>query len=182
MFVKNISEFKQIIEEIEKNNDYQRPQAFGIGVASTDSKGNILDAYYPSPNFQTNFATAAVLANVLGHKSGTASYRVNKEQLTEILSYFKPFENDGKVHDNIDVLKNLQKLMETVNENRKVIVAAFIAPADKDSGPHEVPDAYLRLHLLSHRLVKPHGINLTNIFKVLPNNVWTSEGAIAIDD
>lgn len=41
-----------------------------------------------------------------------------------------------------------------------------------------VEDAYLRLHLLSHRLVKPRSINVEGIFGVLPNVVWTQRGAI----
>lgn len=40
----------------------------------------------------------------------------------------------------------------------------------------DVPDAYLRLHLLSHRLVRPNELNLDGIFGVLPNVVWTSAG------
>src|SRR3954451_6011236 len=47
--------------------------------------------------------------------------------------------------------------------------------------PRDVPDAYLRLHLLSHRLVQPHGLNLDGIFGVLPNVVWTSAGPVEID-
>ena len=43
-------------------------------------------------------------------------------------------------------------------------------------------DAYLRLHLLSHRLVPPHGLNLDGIFGVLPNVVWTSVGPCAVED
>jgi 2,3,4,5-tetrahydropyridine-2-carboxylate N-succinyltransferase len=44
-----------------------------------------------------------------------------------------------------------------------------------------VPDAYLRLHLLSHRLVAPHGINLDGLIPVLPNVVWTSAGPCAVE-
>ena len=56
-----------------------------------------------------------------------------------------------------------------------------------DVGPHRDrpgraarrrADAYLRLHLLSHRLVRPHGINLDGIFGVLPNVVWTDAGPV----
>jgi len=47
-----------------------------------------------------------------------------------------------------------------------------------DQPPRNVPEAYLKLHLLSHRLVKPHGTNLEGLFGVLPNVAWTSEGAI----
>ena len=42
--------------------------------------------------------------------------------------------------------------------------------------PADVHDVYLRLHLLSHRLVRPHGANLTGIFSILPNVAWTSLG------
>ena len=49
---------------------------------------------------------------------------------------------------------------------------------DLDSAPTDAYDAYLRLHLLSHRLVKPHGLSLEGLFGVLPNVAWTSEGPV----
>jgi 2,3,4,5-tetrahydropyridine-2-carboxylate N-succinyltransferase len=52
---------------------------------------------------------------------------------------------------------------------------------DCDSAPRDARDAYLRLHLLSHRLVKPHGISLEGIFGLLANVVWTSAGPCAND-
>lgn len=52
---------------------------------------------------------------------------------------------------------------------------------DLSLAPKDVPDAYLRLHLLSHRLVKPHGLSLDGIFGILNNVVWTSHGPCAID-
>jgi 2,3,4,5-tetrahydropyridine-2,6-dicarboxylate N-succinyltransferase len=54
--------------------------------------------------------------------------------------------------------------------------------ADLDAPPADVPDAYLRLHLLSGRLVRPHGVNLTGIFGVLPNVAWTSLGPVRVTD
>jgi 2,3,4,5-tetrahydropyridine-2-carboxylate N-succinyltransferase len=53
---------------------------------------------------------------------------------------------------------------------------------DLDAAPSTVPDAYLRLHLLSHRLVQPHQVNLDGVFGVLTNVVWTSAGPCAVDD
>lgn len=47
--------------------------------------------------------------------------------------------------------------------------------------PKDAKDAYLRLHLLSHRLVKPHGQSLEGIFGLLANVVWTSAGPCAVD-
>src|SRR4051794_19841922 len=49
---------------------------------------------------------------------------------------------------------------------------------DLQAPPTDAYDAYLRLPLLSHRLVKPHGISLEGIFGVLPNVAWTSHGPV----
>jgi 2,3,4,5-tetrahydropyridine-2,6-dicarboxylate N-succinyltransferase len=52
---------------------------------------------------------------------------------------------------------------------------------DLDAPPADAVDAYLRLHLLSHRLVRPHGLDVTGIFGVLTNVVWTNQGPCAVD-
>ena len=52
---------------------------------------------------------------------------------------------------------------------------------DMTKPPVDAADAYLRLHLLSHRLVKPHGVALDGIFGLLSNVVWTSVGPCAVD-
>jgi 2,3,4,5-tetrahydropyridine-2-carboxylate N-succinyltransferase len=57
---------------------------------------------------------------------------------------------------------------------RTVIDALADAPID-------VPDAYLRLHLLSHRLVAPHGLSVEGMFAVLNNVVWTSLGPCPVE-
>ena len=51
-----------------------------------------------------------------------------------------------------------------------------------ESAPASAADAYLRLHLLSHRLVKPHGLNLDGIFGLLTNVAWTSAGPCSLID
>jgi 2,3,4,5-tetrahydropyridine-2,6-dicarboxylate N-succinyltransferase len=52
---------------------------------------------------------------------------------------------------------------------------------DTTKPPVDAADAYLRLHLLSHRLVKPHGVALDGIFGLLSNVVWTSVGPCSVD-
>ena len=52
---------------------------------------------------------------------------------------------------------------------------------DLATSPASVSDAYLRLHLLSHRLVKPHGQSLDGIFGILNNVVWTSVGPCPVE-
>jgi len=63
---------------------------------------------------------------------------------------------------------------------REVKRELIIREIDLDSSPIDTADVYLRLHLLSYRVVKPHGLNLDGIFGLLPNVVWTSAGPCAL--
>ncbi len=64
---------------------------------------------------------------------------------------------------------------------RGVRTKVQLTAIDLDTPPADTPDAYLRLHLLSHRLVTPNSINLDGIFGALPNVVWTSAGPCSPD-
>lgn len=66
-----------------------------------------------------------------------------------------------------------------VRQVRRIVVHTVID--DLQAPPTDAYDAYLRLHLLSHRLIKPHGQNLDGIFGLLNNVVWTSIGPCAVD-
>lgn len=59
---------------------------------------------------------------------------------------------------------------------RGVRTSVILTSIDLDAAPADPPDAYLRLHLLSARLVEPNTLNLDGIFGVLPNVVWTNYG------
>jgi 2,3,4,5-tetrahydropyridine-2-carboxylate N-succinyltransferase len=63
---------------------------------------------------------------------------------------------------------------------RTIAIATVID--DLSQPPEDTADAYLRLHLLSHRLIRPHGANLDGIFGVLPNVAWTSAGPIDLGE
>ena len=52
---------------------------------------------------------------------------------------------------------------------------------DLDAEPQDTADVWLRLHLLSHRLVRPHGVDLAGVFGKLTNVVWTNHGPCAVD-
>ena len=53
---------------------------------------------------------------------------------------------------------------------------------DLDAAPKDASDVFLRLHLLSHRLVQPHGLNLDGMFGLLANVAWTTLGPVAPED
>ncbi len=52
---------------------------------------------------------------------------------------------------------------------------------DLSAPPVDTADVYLRLHLLSHRLVEPRTVNLDGVFGLLPNVAWTTGGPVALD-
>jgi len=106
--------------------------AFGYGVATISSSGEVLDTWY--------------------HTLGLGSAGTTPD-----LSQF-----------------------EGVDEIRQVSKKAVKVEINLSDAPKDVSDAYLRLQLLSHRLVKPHGLNLDGIFGILNNVVWTSAGPCAV--
>jgi 2,3,4,5-tetrahydropyridine-2-carboxylate N-succinyltransferase len=69
------------------------------------------------------------------------------------------------------------------DEVRGVQVRAVLTTiADLQAPPVDTHDVYLRLHLLSHRLVQPNTINLDGIFGHLPTVAWTQLGPVAVED
>lgn len=85
---------------------------------------------------------------------------------------------DGEGSELLETLAALQ----TSDEARGVSTTVVTCSADLDDEPQSTADAYLRLHLLSHRLVTPNSINLDGIFSRLPNVVWTNIGPCAVED
>jgi 2,3,4,5-tetrahydropyridine-2-carboxylate N-succinyltransferase len=79
--------------------------------------------------------------------------------------------------------KPAQSLLDSVGTDdvRKVRREVVSREIDLSQPPQDAVDAYLRLHLLSHRLVKPHGQSLDGIFGLLTNVVWTSAGPCAVE-
>ncbi|MET0726071.1 MAG: 2,3,4,5-tetrahydropyridine-2,6-dicarboxylate N-succinyltransferase [Leifsonia sp.] len=68
------------------------------------------------------------------------------------------------------------------DERRNVRTEIVTVEIDLDAAPASTPDAYLRLHLLSHLLVAPNTVSLDGIFGYLPNVVWTTAGPVHPDD
>jgi 2,3,4,5-tetrahydropyridine-2,6-dicarboxylate N-succinyltransferase len=181
-------EFTELVTEIEGRAGYIRPQAFGVGLAtfaigSLDDPGTVtdgatvLDTWFPAPNREENYGSAAILADIVGHRSGSQSYRLGVEELERALEAFAPFRADGKRHANIIALTQLLGTLKNTQRLPRAVVVTFIG--DLHDKPVDAHDAYLRLHLLSTRKVKPHGQNLDGIYGLLANVVWTNAGPYA---
>lgn len=177
--------FTALVQSVESQPGYQRPAAFAVGLAHLGipldgaNGQKILDTWFPVVNLGENFGSAAVLAQVTGYKAGSKTYYLSIDQVERALGHFAPFLGDGKYHANIVALQSLrQALLAAKNINGveipRQVVVTFIA--DLTHKPVDAHDVYLRLHLLSHRKVKPHGQNLDGVFGLLNNVVWTNHG------
>jgi 2,3,4,5-tetrahydropyridine-2-carboxylate N-succinyltransferase len=85
----------------------------------------------------------------------------------------------GGAPDDVAVPVDLAALTQR-DDARRVDVSVVHTEIDLDAPPADAADAYLRLHLLSHRLVAPHGLNLDGVFGVLANVAWTSHGPCSV--
>jgi 2,3,4,5-tetrahydropyridine-2-carboxylate N-succinyltransferase len=170
-------------ESIEKSIPaYVRPAAYAVGLATIAPNGQILDTRYPVVNTDKHLLPGAVLAQVLGRTKGTATHRLDHTQLQEAVATLAPAEACHEIdHPNLAAWRVMLDLAAQPHPpgGQRVVVAAFI-DAFTDP-PVDAHDVYLRLHLLSRRLVRPHGVNLDGIFAKLNTVVWTNVGPFGVE-
>jgi 2,3,4,5-tetrahydropyridine-2,6-dicarboxylate N-succinyltransferase len=140
--------------------------AFGVG--SKDSAGNWLECYYPNPILNPDLNTQKAILPVLEYTGGNRAIELDQQQINQILDNFGALQNQAQI-----------ELLSSLTLSKKPLVICLL---ETDNAPDSVPEVYLKLHLLSHRMVKPHGLNLDGMFGLLPNVAWTSQGAIAINE
>ena len=87
--------------------------------------------------------------------------------------YPRPYLGDQPDESDAQLVEKLSQI-EGRDDGRGVNRTATVVSIDLDESARSTADAYLRLHLLSHRLVKPNTINLDGIFARLPTVAWTT--------
>ena len=82
---------------------------------------------------------------------------------------------DASAPAELEALATPDDVRRVTREVRRVVIA------DLSAAPASTEDAWLRLHLLSHRLAAPHAISVEGVFGLLTNVAWTSAGPCAVD-
>lgn len=139
--------------------------AFGVG--TQNRQGNWLEVFYAQPLLNPAAELVAVVADKLGYEGGNQALSLSTTQAAELASALKGIDNVQAT------------LLTRLAESTKPLVAVLLV---EDKELSSTPEAYLKLHLLSHRLIKPHGLSLAGVFPLLPNVAWTSEGAIDLGE
>ncbi|MTA64121.1 MAG: hypothetical protein F2518_07230, partial [Actinobacteria bacterium] len=101
-------EFASLATRLRSRDAYVEPAAFGIGLASiSDADQSVLDTWFGAFSLNENFGSAAILADVVGHDAGSATYELTEDLLRELIHRFAPMVEDGQRHPNVEVLAAL---------------------------------------------------------------------------
>lgn len=142
--------------------------SFAIGIGTQSKQGKWLEVFYPQPVLNPSPTLIEGIAQLIGYSGGNQYLKLDNNTLHALEELFLD-QHEVK-------LAELMQQLEKSNQPRVITLVEF------DSAPESTPEAYLKLHLLSHRLVKPHQVNLQGIFPLLPNVAWTNEGAIDFEE
>ncbi len=134
--------------------------AGGIGLATLNARGQCIEAYYPEPQLQPEADMLRDFFSAAQLEQDTACRLLTRDQV--------------RACNNSPRLAELAASEAWHDAKRGLIVTVI----RRDRPLTSVAESYLKLHLLSHRLVKPNAVNLQGIFKILPTLAWTNEGAI----
>ena len=135
--------------------------ALGLGLGSASAAGQPLDVWYPQP-LRLSAQQRESLAPLLPAATTTLTPEA-AGTLTEALA------SEGF---------DASILTAALTQDRP-LTCCWLA---EDEPVRDTAGAYLKLHLLSHRLALPNSLDLTDIFAQLPNLAWTNEGPITLDE
>jgi 2,3,4,5-tetrahydropyridine-2-carboxylate N-succinyltransferase len=143
--------------------------AFGIGIGTQSSTGEWLEVYYNKPLLNPSEQLVKAVGDCIGYEVGSDSaIEICQEQLKQLEVALLSINEEQQA-----------EVVEILQGTGQPLVVTILAT---DSAPASTPEAYLKLSMLSARLVQPHNIDLTGQFALLPNVAWTNEGAIALED
>ena len=138
-----------------------------IGLATKNANHEIIEVYYPHPQIQLQ---AELLECILGSTDMPNGVNGFLELDSELLVRLKDRLTSAGFDD-------WAGLLNEPDQGNWLVCISFT-----DVAPASIPEAFLKLHLLSHRLVRPHGINLDGLFGTLKNLAWTNAGPIDLTD
>ena len=141
--------------------------AFGIGIGTQNNQGEWLEVFYQQPVMTPDNTLMDVISNALDYKGGNQAISATAEQLSQLANALRQIGQTGQA-----------SLADKAAASKRPVVVTVLETDDTASS---TPEVYLKLHLISHRMAKPHGLKLDGIFGLLPNLAWTSEGAIDLN-
>ncbi len=142
--------------------------ALGLATATKNRDGKIIEAFFPTPILAPSDALVAALAPIAGYQEGNQALDITAAQSAQLAAVFAAHQQAASA-----------AFADKAANAKQPLVLVILASDDK---PQSVAEGYLKLQLISHRLVKPHGTVLDGIFGLLHNIAWTNEGPIDLPE
>lgn len=124
----------------------------------------------------TETTSASLTSSVTADRSASGIGLATVAEDGTVLDVWYPQPALGALHQDSVHLREELAAIAAPDALRGVAQAVVTTQSSLDEAPVDAADAYLRLHLLSHRLVLPNSINLDGVFGLLANVVWTNFG------
>ncbi|EKO3468098.1 2,3,4,5-tetrahydropyridine-2,6-dicarboxylate N-succinyltransferase [Vibrio fluvialis] len=142
--------------------------ALGFGTATKNRDGKIIEVFFPTPILNPSNQLVADLAAVAGYSEGNQALEITAAQSAELAKAFAASDQAASA-----------AFAEKAAASAQPLVLVILASDDK---PQSVAEGFLKLQLISNRLVQPHGTVLDGIFGLLHNIAWTNEGPIDLPE
>ncbi|WP_047457750.1 2,3,4,5-tetrahydropyridine-2,6-dicarboxylate N-succinyltransferase [Vibrio fluvialis] len=142
--------------------------ALGFGTATKNRDGKIIEVFFPTPILNPSDQLVADLAAVAGYSEGNQALEITAAQSAELAKVFAANDQAASA-----------AFAEKAAASAQPLVLVILASDDK---PQSVAEGFLKLQLISNRLVRPHGTVLDGIFGLLHNIAWTNEGPIDLPE
>ncbi|MBY7790368.1 2,3,4,5-tetrahydropyridine-2,6-dicarboxylate N-succinyltransferase [Vibrio fluvialis] len=142
--------------------------ALGFGTATKNRDGKIIEVFFPTPILNPSDQLVADLAAVAGYSEGNQALEITAAQSAELAKVFAANDQAASA-----------AFAEKAAASTQPLVLVILASDDK---PQSVAEGFLKLQLISNRLVQPHGTVLDGIFGLLHNIAWTNEGPIDLPE
>jgi 2,3,4,5-tetrahydropyridine-2-carboxylate N-succinyltransferase len=142
--------------------------ALAIGTASRNKDGKIIESWYPQPILSPSDDLISTLSKVAKLNGGNEALVVEHSLMSNLADAFTAAGHS----------ESAQFCRAAESSHQTIVLTAL----ETDAAPASVAEGYLKLQLLSHRLVKPHDCSLDGLFGLLHNIAWTSEGPIDLPE
>ncbi|OOF01263.1 2,3,4,5-tetrahydropyridine-2,6-dicarboxylate N-succinyltransferase [Salinivibrio sp. MA351] len=142
--------------------------ALALGTATQNQDGKIIEAFFPAPLLNPSDDLVRALSALTDYDAGNQVVAIAPETCSAISEAFAAAGAQEAAHFANMAQQTTQPLVLVILEN--------------DSKPASVAEGFLKLQLISHRLVKPHGVVLEGLFGLLHNIAWTNQGPIDLPE
>ena len=142
--------------------------SFALGTATLNRDGKLIEAWYPAPMLNPDPNLINAVRTACGYEGGNQAIVLEPSRLEALETAIDQAQ-----------YAELRKLVHILQASSREIVATFL---ESDDAPVSVAEVYLKLHLLSHRLCRPHELNLDGAFGILHNIAWTDEGPVDLPE